>query len=434
VTESRYDRRHGTRKDRPGDQRSEGRRDRDRILYASAFRRLSGITQVISSADRLPIHNRLTHTLEVAQIGRSIAEMLLRDEKNVELADAMGGLDPDIVEAACLAHDLGHPPFGHVTEDVLNSLVTGKNIGDGFEGNAQSFRVVTKLSVRDHDFEGLNLTRATLAAILKYPWRRGENEAKPKKWGAYGSESDDFAFARELRPARNERTLEAALMDWADDIAYAVHDVEDFYRANVIPLELLSVDPEEQEVFLKKEVERQRISVPDEEKMLRDAFSELIALSPMDERYHGTRLSRARLRNFTSSFVERYINATSLESDGHGRAQLHIDPQREMEVNILKGLTWHYVIKSPALISQRYGQRQLIASLFNTLIEASESMDDRDVLPAYFRESLGESKDEAVIVRTVADYISSMTETQVVEMHHRLTGISFGGSLDPIVS
>jgi dGTPase len=112
----RYTRFHHSENEKPSDQRSPGRRDRDRILYSSSFRRLAGITQVISATDRFPIHNRLTHTLEVAQIGRSLAEQLLRDMYNSELLKSTSGLDPDVVEAACLAHDLGDPPFGHVAE------------------------------------------------------------------------------------------------------------------------------------------------------------------------------------------------------------------------------------------------------------------------------------------------------------------------------
>jgi dGTPase len=119
----REDRLHSAKKADPQDRRSPGRRDRDRILYSSAFRRLTGITQVVSATDRLPIHNRLTHTVEVAQIGRSLAEELLRSGSNREQIAEFGGLDPDVVEAACLAHDLGHPPFGHVAEEELDRLV-----------------------------------------------------------------------------------------------------------------------------------------------------------------------------------------------------------------------------------------------------------------------------------------------------------------------
>ena len=142
-TPSRDDRFHDN--DRPRDRRTEGQRDRDRVLYASAFRRLGGVTQVAAAGERLVFHNRLTHTLEVAQIARRLAENTVKDQPD-EVA-ALGGIDPDVVEASALAHDLGHPPFGHIAERVLDRLVREYGNSDGFEGNPQSFRIVTKLAL-----------------------------------------------------------------------------------------------------------------------------------------------------------------------------------------------------------------------------------------------------------------------------------------------
>jgi dGTPase len=134
--------------DRSKDQREHYQRDRDRILYASAFRRLAEVTQVVSPAEGEVFHNRLTHTLKVAQVALRLAEMLLNRKGGAKRAEAWGGINPDVVEAAALAHNLGHPPFGHVAEDELNHLVSRLAGADGFEGNAQSFRIVTKLAVR----------------------------------------------------------------------------------------------------------------------------------------------------------------------------------------------------------------------------------------------------------------------------------------------
>ncbi|CAI8008465.1 Deoxyguanosinetriphosphate triphosphohydrolase-like protein [Geodia barretti] len=156
--------------DRAPDQRNPFQRDRDRIIYTSAFRRLAWVTQVVSAAEGEPFHNPLTHTLEVAQIGKRLAEKLV--EEQPEEAHELGGVEPEVVEAAGLAHDLGHPPFGHAAERELDGLVQGLQLPDGFEGNPQSFRVVTKLAVRSAETPGLNLSRATLNAILKYPWFR----------------------------------------------------------------------------------------------------------------------------------------------------------------------------------------------------------------------------------------------------------------------
>jgi dGTPase len=431
----RYDRFHHPVEETLQDQRSPGRRDRDRILYSSAFRRLAGITQVISASDRFPAHNRLTHTLEVAQIGRSLAEKLIREIGDAELINLV---DPDVVEAACLAHELGHPPFGHVAEEELDRLVTTeRGFSQGFEGNAQSFRVVTKLAVRRSDPIGLNLTRATLNAILKYPWLRDTpGIASHKKWGAYDSERPEFEFAHVRAEHRNgaTRCLEAEIMDWADDVAYAVHDVEDFYRAGIVPLDRLAQSPEVRLAFVEAAIERDDKLKGYDPNDLSRIFNRIVGHSPFIGPYDGSRQSRATLKTFSSSLIDRYIRATSLEFDSTNAATLQLHPVREMEVSILKGLTWHYVIESRALITQRYGQKHLVNSLFLTLCDAASSEKDRRIFPEFFREQLEPSPDDDLITRTVADLISSMTESQVIDMHHRLTGISLGAALDPIVT
>lgn len=150
----------------------------------------------------------------------------------------------------------GHPPFGHIAEHQLNELAAGSG---GFEGNAQSFRIVTRLASRSSNYGGLDLTAATLAAILKYPWLKGGNPEKPKKWGAYESEKEPFEFASKLLPSENKPTIEAQLMDWADDVTYSVHDLEDFYRVGRLPLHLLSHrDPRERESFFESVFERRK--------------------------------------------------------------------------------------------------------------------------------------------------------------------------------
>ena len=235
--------------DRIEDQRGPFQRDRDRIIYTSAFRRLGWVTQVVSAQEGDPFHNRLTHTLEVAQIGKRLAEKLSAEQS--EEAAEVGGIEPEVVEAAALAHDLGHPPFGHAAERELDNLIRNEEVPDGFEGNPQSFRVVTKLAVRDRNSYGLNLTRATLNAILKYPWFRAVTPPeRNRKWGAYNSEREEFEWIRGPEPRSFRKSAEAELMDFADDIAYAVHDVEDFYRTGLIPLDRLGTNEDEVEKFL----------------------------------------------------------------------------------------------------------------------------------------------------------------------------------------
>lgn len=207
--------------------RTETQRDRDRILYSSAFNRLAGITQVASSAPGASFHNRLTHSFKVAQVARRLAERLKVEEADVDLVQE---LDVDATEAAALGHDLGHPPFGHLAEEILAEVMLDAG---GFEGNAQSFRIVCRLAMRDPEHPGLNLTPVTLNGMLKYPWLAGEHPTDPisRKCGAYWSDREQFRAAQgasTVRPGR--RTLEAELMDWSDDVTYAVHDLEDFYQ------------------------------------------------------------------------------------------------------------------------------------------------------------------------------------------------------------
>jgi dGTPase len=224
-------------------------------------------------------------------------------------------------------------------------------------------------------------------------------------------------------------------MDWADDIAYAVHDVEDFYRAGMIPLDRLAASySNELDWFLESELNRtDELRLYDKQRVTKQ-FQSLLDIAPFDVPYEGSREGRARLRSFTSALVDRYINATTLRVEPTAdEPVLHIDPELQIEVLLLKGLTWQYVIESPALITQRYGQRKLIESLFLTLCEAGGPVQDRRVFPAFYQQLLGPTPDDPLIVRTVTDLIASLTEAQVVALHHRLTGISMGASLDPIL-
>ena len=207
-------------RDKASDNRLAFQRDRDRILYTTSFRRLARVTQVVSSDEGHVFHNRLTHSLQVAQVGRRIAEKLRREHVPPRV-----DIDPDVVEAACLAHDIGHPPFGHIAESELNTIAKEHGLKDGFEGNAQSFRIVTRLAMGSTG-NGLNLTRATLNGILKYPWRHGQNPEILDKWGVYDSDVEIFDWARELGPAPLQKSIEAELMDWSDDVTYSVHDVD----------------------------------------------------------------------------------------------------------------------------------------------------------------------------------------------------------------
>ena len=416
--------------DKPSDPRTPGQRDRDRILYTSAFRRLGGVTQVVASDEGHVFHNRLTHSLEVAQFGRRLAERLIKEDSPG--TQRVGGIDPDVVEAACLAHDLGHPPFGHIAENELDDLVVVRRVPGGFDGNAQSFRIVTKLSLQSPNMVGLNLTRATLHAILKYPWLRSADGKQHFKWGAYQTESQELDWATALQKRAGQKSPEANLMDWADDVTYAVHDATDFYRAGLVPLDRLAStnDSAERKRFVRAVFERHRtagLELPYPAGELEDAFNEAIVFFPLDEPYRGTEFQRSNLRRFTSGLISRHIAAVSL-NDPEG---VLVDPERDKEVFMWKQLTWHYVILNPALVTQQYGQRKIIRDLFEIFLKSAAS-DDAMIFPEAYRELLKKAASNDLVVRLVADLISSFSEQQAVNLHRRLTGVSLGSVLDHI--
>ncbi|OAP47436.1 hypothetical protein ATC00_22525 [Sinorhizobium americanum] len=412
-----------------GDQRSEFERDRDRLLYSSAFHRLAGITQIVRAGEANVFHTRQQHTIKVAQVGRRLAQLLQKEQP--EEAE-FRGLDPEVVEAACIAHDLGHPPFGHVGEHTLNELVL-KNDDDGFEGNAQSFRIMTKLAVRFADADGLDMTRATLAACLKYPWYRAKTGKGAKKWSVYRSERVDFEFARE-RHEHNEKTLEAELMDWADDVAYSVHDLEDFHRCNALPW---------RKVFAEKDriighalgagagdlkaKERVTAAYDRLREFLEGTYSELLS-----EPYEGAREQREQLRRMTSQLIGTYIQAVRINTDRSSNVAVEFDPDRVDEVKILKQITRDYIIGSPTLAAQQYGQKKIIRDLFDALTSNPDSSTGYPTfLPVrlrYLRPMAGTSP-----ARFVADCIASLSEAEAIALHSRLTGSVTGSVLDPIV-
>ena len=416
--------------DPPNSPRTAFQRDCDRILYCSAFRRLANITQVVAADQGYIFHNRLTHALKVAQIGRRLAEKLTATPAAVEMAKSLGGLDPDVVEAAGLAHDLGHPPFGHLAEITLDQLVRGKNVAGGYEGNAQSFRIVTKLAIRTEEQVGLNLTRATLNAILKYPWMRSAEGPKSRKWSVYQSEEDDFVWAREGLHGDERKTLEAEIMDYADDIAYSVFDMEDFYRAGKIPLDqLVTSSPPTAEVnrFLSEVFERwqrEGRGVADTEPFQK-AFADVAQFFP-DRPYSGTRSERAFLRDMTSLFVGRYMNEIALhEPTNAAERRVVISPAHQREIKMMKELTWHYVITNPSLGTQQHGYTVVIEELFAALLGAGKA-GQLNLFPPSVQELLQPGPNDAQLVRIVADLIASMNEQQALGLYQRLKGISIG--------
>ena len=417
------------------DQRTEFQRDRDRVLYCSAFRRLAEVTQVVSAAEGHSFHNRLTHSLKVAQIARRLAEKLVVEQ--VDEATELGGPEPEVAEAAALAHDLGHPPFGHIAEEELNKLARESEEQDGFEGNAQSFRIITKLAVRTHSYVGLNLTAATLNAVLKYPWYRAERGEYRRKWGVYPTERAEFEWARTTFGLPREiRSVEAELMDWADDIAYSVFDVDDFYRAGLIPLHQIFSDRLERERFLESATIRLTKWKKDPD-AITTAFRELMGFFPprsLQGDFRGTIEQRAFLRDWTSKLVARYVNGIRLRIPA-GATDRCVDINQDLknEIDSLKQLVWHYVIENPRLLTQQHGERTVIRTLF-TLFREKASSGDVEMFAEPYKQALQHSKEAGSLaadhIRVVIDMISSMTESQALRLHNRLAGVTIGSIHD----
>jgi dGTPase len=356
----------------------------------------------------------LTHSLKVAQVGRSIAEQLLYRYRETGISNH---LDPDVVDAACLAHDLGHPPFGHNTERELDLLLRVPNapetaVDDGFEGNAQTFRVVTTNAIRYQEIEqkpGLNLTAATLNAILKYPWGQRANAVRHRKWGYYRFMLPDV------------------------DFSYAVHDVEDFVRAGLIPAGVFTLESNEQAWFLNQcEAMEPRLPQSDVQQVL--AFVNLY-------RYKGTHRDHATLSEFRSETVNHFDSSLRISLTGHGPV-LQIPPDVRTEIDVLQRLTRVYVIDSPAVQSQRYGQRRMIREIFTILLEEATRPDSKvtprsqslRIFPPLWQERVVSIPPDDLpgIQRILADHIASMTEQQVCDTFEKLTGCSQASAVEPI--
>ncbi|PRP96271.1 deoxyguanosinetriphosphate triphosphohydrolase-like protein [Enhygromyxa salina] len=312
-----------------------------------------------------------------------------------------------------------------MTEKELHRLCREQGLDAGYEGNAQSFRILAKLAVRSENYAGLNLSRATLNAVLKYPWQYASIGKHRKKWGAYPEEKDDFEFAR--RNTHSDRTLEAELMNFADDVAYSIHDAEDFYRAGLIPMEFLVSDGPEIDRVIKRVQERTGFT----QQQLVVAWESALPFA-FDRRYTGTATHRSAVRSWTSQMIQRYVQAVDV-SVNDGRPAFTVPANIRHEIELLKGLTWEYVIESPTLATQQMGHRKIIRGLFEAYLEAVSTRPA--VLPPRFQDYLSGALADQVYgpldqkqrqVRTVADIIANMTDTEALRMYRRLHGFSPG--------
>jgi dGTPase len=383
-------------------------RDRARVLHSAALRRLAAKTQVVGPGETLHggqhvPRTRLTHSLECAQIGREMGKAL--------------GQDPDLVETACLAHDLGHPPFGHNGETALNELAATCG---GFEGNAQSLRLLTRLEgkvlTEDGRSAGLNLTRAALNASIKYPWRRGSGP----KYGVYEDDLPVFEWIREGTPP-GRVAFEAQIMDWSDDVAYSVHDLEDALHSAHVTIEALLDLHERADVC---ERTREWYAPDADPAELEEVFARLLAEPFWPRRFSAARADLAglaELKGLTSALIGRLCRsaqAATVEVYGPypgGDADLVVPRVTRFECALLKGVTAHYVMCRDDHHANQVRQRELIRELASMIMLGAPRTLEPALRPAFER-----AVDDAGRVRVVIDQIASLTDTSAVTWHRRL--------------
>lgn len=386
-------------------------------------------------------HNRLTHSLKVAQVARRLAELLLA-QHGQEISALVGQLDPDVVEAAALAHDLGHPPFGHVAEERLCELAEEHDLADGFEGNAQTFRIVTRLCVRRGPLGmGLDLSRATLAAVAKYPWCRARGEApnskKRKKYSFYDDDRAAAAWAVGDVEAATQ-SLEAQVMDVADAITYSVHDLEDFYLAGLVPVERLVRSEEYRRAFLA----RWQDQSPDDPSQQHAQHSQnwpgvknLLSSLLSEEAEQGTRAEAELLDAFRSVAISHFIGAVQLKSGSDGSLAIELAGTLKHQGKFLQRLIWDYVILSPRLATQQAGQIRVIEALFAFFNESLKSK-RVDRLPTRFRtdalQLLNGKATDPQLARFAIDMVATQSEVEAVSLYKRISGYAGGSVLDMI--
>jgi dGTPase len=482
--------------DRADTGESEFRTDLERIRFAPSFARLAQVTQFVTAgATSGVVHNRLTHSIKVTAVARAIAVRLLRTSDR-DLLRELGGLDHVVVQAGANAHDLGHPPFGHLGERVLDRLARDHfGLADGFEGNAQTFRILTELEVHGPGDQGLNLTAAVRAAVLKYPWGRFHlPDPHPTTWpeaprgagfGMDGPGSAKFsAYVLDLpemvevlsafpQLPSGRQTLECSVMDLADDVAYSLHDVEDFYRSGVLQHSPVSGE------FRSWQTERCRLAeLADDElaamgrwpgagleqlrrrlrtkdgwifaedrftdavEAVRSEFIDAILVAP----YDGSMMADRAISGFTSRWIEHLIGSVRLIRDPDVRAAyVALSPEGWHQVSVLKFVHSYFILDRPDLAMFQRGQ----AETLNVLVTGFDSwLSDRTdaaraprrlidlvgIATAGYRRIADEHPEwldgmvsEAAQARMgrgrgIVDFVSALTDEQAVAFAARLSG------------
>ena len=396
------------------DERSEFERDRSRIIHSGAFRRLQGKTQVFTVGEGDFFRTRLTHSLEVAQIGKGLALRL--------------GADTDLVEAVSLAHDIGHPPFGHAGEEALKELM--QQYG-GFEANAQNLRIFTLLEAKDNEYKGLNLTRAVIDGQMKYKKAFPDDKRK----FIYHEHLDLMDWgSREAREAAGVtkiecKSFECQIMDWADEVAYAVHDLEDSIHAGFIGSRILYQDLPEIEGAISEVSQKFEAKEQEVEKLYQDLRQFLYNKNPdfqMSAPASSHRERKANRKQLTSLLIQKYIQAaqrverTPAVTNPVSRRYLYsieVPWEHRVEVALINKIISRVVIQSPQVSAFEEKGKNIVRCLFLKLMENDNV---HRLLPDDWREYLNDDDSECNRARVVADYVSGMTDGYAQKTYARL--------------
>ena len=477
---------------------SQFRTDLERIRFAPSFARLAQVTQVVTAgATGGVVHNRLTHTIKVTAVARAIAVRLLRTCDRDTLR-ALGGLDHVVVQAGAQAHDLGHPPFGHLGERVLDRLARERfGLADGFEGNAQTFRIVTELEVHGPGDEGLNLTAAVRASVLKYPWGRfqvpdphptswsqpprgagfGQDGPGATKFSAYVVDLPEMLSVRavftDLPPGR--QTLECSVMDLADDIAYSLHDVEDFHRSGVLQFSPVSGEfrswlAERARLARMDDAEvramgrwpgagleqlRRRLAFKDGWIFDEEIFAETVALvadvfvdGVLAAPYDGSMMADRAISGFTSQWIDRFISSVELTPDPPVRsAYVSLAAPAWHQVSVLKFVHAYFILDRPDLAMFQRGQSETLSQLVGGFDAWLSDRTDAaraprrliDLVATASRGYQRVATDDPALLdgatssaelarmargRGIIDFVSGLTDEQAVASANRLGGTS----------
>jgi dGTPase len=419
---------------RQHDHRSPFQRDRARILHSAAFRRLQSKTQVMGSGQSDFYRTRLTHSLEAAQIGSGISAQLRN--KHSELCEDLFPYDDTLIESICLAHDIGHPPFGHGGEVALNFMMRDHG---GFEGNGQTFRIVTHLEPFS-EFYGMNLSRRTLLGLIKYPQTLAKltqfplptppqtfRQLKAADWhpakGLYTddvevfdwvlsplsqSDRDLFQSIKTVENRHNKtqfKSLDCSLMELADDIAYGIHDLEDAIVTGIVS----------QQDFEKEVIAKLRKI---DECWLQD-YCQNLSAQLFSEQHYIQKDAIGGLVNYL--ITEIYLSDLN-ESDETNftepllRYNAVLPKKAAKALQIFKDFVFNFVIKQTSIQQVEYRGQQIVMELFEAL-----SSDPIRLLPKHTKQRwLYAKKNNLNEYRVIADYVSGMTDNYATQLYQNL--------------